>query len=88
MGMKMAFFPANMENGSVGGGIIEGKGYKPAKEGMLAYLNGVENLSQILKKVEKAGGKIGMAKTAIGQNGFMGHFIDSEGNKVGLHSMR
>ena len=88
MGMKMAFFPADMENGSVGGGIIEGKGYAPSKKGTLAYLNGGEDLSKILKKVEKAGGEIVLPKTAIGQNGFMAHFIDSEGNKVGLHSMK
>jgi predicted enzyme related to lactoylglutathione lyase len=28
-----------------------------------------------------------MPKTDIGENGFVAFFIDSEGNKVGLHSM-
>jgi hypothetical protein len=48
----------------------------------------VTDLAEPLSKVEKAGGKILLPKTSIGQNGFMAHFIDSEGNKVALHSMK
>ena len=88
MGMKSAFFPADMENGSIGGCIIEGQGYEPTTKGSLIYLNGGEDLSVVLSRVEKAGGKITLPKMAIGQNGFMAHFEDTEGNKVGLHSMK
>jgi uncharacterized protein len=87
MGMKSAFFPADMQAG-VGGCIIKGQGYEPAKTGSLIYLNGGEDLSVPLSKVEKAGGKIIMPKTGIGPNGFMAYFEDTEGNKVGLHSMK
>ncbi len=87
MGMKMAFFPSDMKEG-VGGGIAEGPGYEPSDKGTLAYLNGGEDLSVILNRVESAGGKIVLPKMAIGENGFMAHFIDCEGNKVGLHSMK
>jgi predicted enzyme related to lactoylglutathione lyase len=86
-GMKSAFFPADLQNG-IGGCITEAKGYEPSKMGSLVYLNGGEDLSVPLSKVEKAGGKIIMPKTAIGQNGFMAHFEDTEGNKVALHSMK
>ncbi|TMI96695.1 MAG: VOC family protein [Bacteroidetes bacterium] len=88
MGMKSAFFPAALESGNVGGCIIEGPGYEPAKKGALVYLSGGDDLSIVLSKVEPAGGKIILPKTAIGANGFMAHFEDSEGNKVGLHSMK
>ena len=88
MGMKSAFFPADLENGSVGGCIIQGDGYTPSESGALVYLNGGEDLSVPLAKVESAGGKILLPKTAIGPNGFMAHFVDSEGNKIGLHSMK
>lgn len=88
MGMKSAFFPADMENDSIGGCIIEGQGYEPTNKGSLVYLNGGEDLSGVLSRVEKAGGKITLPKTAIGQNGFMAHFEDTEGNKIGLHSMK
>jgi predicted enzyme related to lactoylglutathione lyase len=88
MGMKMAFFPADLEKGAVGGGIIEGKGYEPSTNGTLVYLNGGDDLSVSLSKVEMAGGKILMPKTSIGENGFMAHFTDTEGNKIALHSMK
>jgi uncharacterized protein len=87
MGMKSAFFPADLQNG-IGGCLIEGPGYEPSPMGSLVYLNGGDDLSGPLSKVEAAGGKILLPKTAIGPNGFMAHFTDTEGNKVGLHSMK
>lgn len=87
MGMKSAFFPADMENGGIGGCIIQGEGYEPSTQGTLVYLNGGDDLSLPLSKVEAAGGKIVLPKTPIGPNGFMAYFIDTEGNKVGLHSV-
>jgi predicted enzyme related to lactoylglutathione lyase len=50
-------------------------------------LNGGEDLNTILRKVEASGGKIAQPKTGIGENGFIAFFLDTEGNKVGLHSM-
>ena len=86
-GMKSAFFPADLQNG-IGGCIMKGQGYEPSNKGSIIYLNGGDDLSVPLSKVEKAGGKIVMPKTAIGQNGFMAHFEDTEGNRVALHSMK
>ena len=85
MGMKMAFFPANWETG-IGGGIAYGQGYEPSDKGSLVYLNGGEDLSVPLSRVEKSGGKIIVPKTSLGPNGFMAQFIDSEGNRVAFHS--
>ena len=87
MGMKSAFFPADLQNG-IGGCIMQGEGYEPSVKGALVYLNGSDDLSVPLSKVEAAGGKILLNKTAIGQNGFMAHFTDTEGNKVAFHSMK
>jgi predicted enzyme related to lactoylglutathione lyase len=85
MGMTMAFFPADLENG-VGGGIAFGPGYEPSDKGALIYLNGGDDLSTPLSRVEGAGGKIVVPKTSLGPNGFMAQFIDSEENKVAFHS--
>ncbi len=87
MPMKYGMLPFDMQGGAIGGGIVEGEGYEPSKTGSLVYLNGGDDLSISLAKVEEAGGKIVMPKTAIGPNGFMAHFIDTEGNKVAFHSM-
>lgn len=85
MGYKMAFFP--MEGEGVGGALVEGEGYKPTLEGAVVYLNGNDDLSIPLSKVETAGGKIIMPKTKITDDiGYMAFFIDSEGNRVAFHS--
>src|SRR5712672_3675003 len=77
MGMKSAFFPADLQGGGIGGCIIQGEGYEPSVNGSLIYLNGGIDLNISLDKVEAAGGKILMSKTAIGPNGFMAHFLDT-----------
>lgn len=87
MGMKSAFFPVDLKKG-LGGCLIQGTGYEPSSKGALVYLNGEDDLNRILSKVEAAGGKIILPKTAIGPNGFMAHFTDCEGNRVGLHSTK
>ncbi len=85
---KYGMLPADMMNGGVGGGLAQGEGFEPSDKGTIVYLNGGEDLSVSLSKVEEAGGKIILPKTSIGENGFMAHFIDTEGNKVALHSMK
>lgn len=82
---KYGMLPADMQNG-VGGGIVEGPGFEPSDKGALIYLNGGDDLSVPLAKVEPAGGKILMPKTSLGPNGFMAYFMDTEGNKMALHS--
>ncbi len=79
-----AIFPAR---DSVGGALVQSAHYRPSQEGSVVYLNGGEDLSVPLGKVEAAGGKIVMGKMGIGENGFIAFFSDTEGNKVGLHSM-
>ncbi len=88
MPMKYGMFPFDMQGGGIGGGIIEASGYEPSDKGALVYLNGGDDLSVPLSRVEAAGGKIILPKTPIGPNGFMAHFTDTEGNKVALHSMK
>ena len=85
MGTDMAFFPHG-EQGA-GGAVVFGEGYEPTDKGAVVYLNGGEDLAAPLSKVESAGGKVILPKTAIGENGYIAHFIDTEGNRVALHSM-
>ena len=54
----------------------------------MIYLNGNPDVQKVLDKVEAAGGKILVPKTEISpEYGFMAVFIDSEGNRIGLHSI-
>jgi predicted enzyme related to lactoylglutathione lyase len=73
---------------TVGGAIVHGDGTAPSQSGTLVYLNGGDDLAVMLARVEPAGGQVAAPKTEIG-NGFgcFAHFVDTEGNRVGLHSM-
>ena len=41
----------------------------------------------ILSRVKSAGGSVALKKTFLGdQAGYIGMFMDSEGNRIGLHN--
>lgn len=88
--IKMRMFPlTNMMTG-VGGALVDSKGFhKPsATDGPLIYLNGNPDLQLVLDRVEAAGGKILLPKQEISaEYGFMALIQDSEGNRIGLHSV-
>lgn len=86
-GGRYGVLPFDPEAPGVGGGLVQMEGMTPSMEGPTVYLNGGDDLSGPLAKVEAAGGKIIMPKTDIGDNGFMAQLIDTEGNRVALHSM-
>jgi len=82
----MALFPTN---GGIGGAVVTGPGSVPSEYGPLVYLNGGKDLNDVLSKVEPAGGRIIMPKTLIDDEaGYFAVFIDSEGNKLALHSTK
>ena len=84
-GMEMGLFPS--EDQVSFGVIVKGEGYTPSAEGVTIYLNAGENLQVVLDKVEKNGGKILVPKTLhADESGYFAMFLDTEGNKLGLHS--
>ena len=84
-GTKMGMFPTDGTN--VSGAIVQGEDYKPASDGVIAYLNGGNDLQNILDKVERSNGKIIVPKTEISpEMGYFGMFIDTEGNRMAVHS--
>ena len=85
--VKMAAFPMNQGAEGATGAIIEADGYEPATVGALVYFS-CEDVEFKLTKALELGGEIVIPKTSIGEHGFIGHFIDLEGNKVALHSMK
>lgn len=86
--LKMTMFPVEEEG--VGGALCEHEEfYKPSKNGALVYLSADPDLKRVLDKVEKNGGEILQPKTKITDDyGFMAIFVDSEGNRIALHSMK
>lgn len=83
---EMGIFPNDGQSASVV--ITKGEGYEPASNGVLVHLNAGDDLNTVLKRIEKNGGKVLLEKTLIDEeNGYFALFLDSEGNKMGLHSM-
>lgn len=86
--MQYAYLPADPQSGGFGGAIASGENFVPAMTGTTVYLDGGKDLSGPLGRVEAAGGKVILPKTPVGENrGFIGLFMDTEGNKVGFHSI-
>lgn len=62
--------------------------FKPSSDGVLVYMELEKDLNTILTKIEKAGGKVIMPKTLIAPGkGYWALFLDTEGNKLALHSV-
>jgi len=86
--MQYAYLPSDPQKGGFGGAIACGENFVPAMTGTTVYLDGGDDLSIPLGRVESAGGTVILPKTVIGENrGFIALFIDTEGNRVGLHSI-
>lgn len=83
-GYRMAFFPANK---GIGGAVVAGEGCTPNTTGPLVYLNGGKDLNVVLNRIEAAGGRIIMGKSLIDEAvGYFALFMDTEGNRLALHS--
>lgn len=89
-GLLMAWFPFAEDRPGASGSLIKhSDSYKPSEtHGPLIYFSSAD-VSVELAKIEQAGGKVLQQKTMISEDiGFMGLFIDSEGNRIALHSRK
>ncbi len=87
---RMRMFPVEDMMTGIGGALVDSGGFhKPsASDGPLIYLNGNPDLQRVLDRVEAAGGQVTMPKTLISDDyGYMGLLLDTEGNRIGLHSI-
>ncbi len=83
--VQMAVFPNEPPNAT--GCVMAAEGYKPSAAATTIYLNLKDDLARPLAKVEKAGGKVLLGKSALPDNvGYYAQFLDSEGNRVGFFS--
>ena len=84
---KMLMFPGNHAHAGAMGTLIHSETILPSQHGTVVYFH-CQDLSEELGRVEANNGKILLPKTAIGdgENGYIAHFSDTEGNRVALHS--
>jgi uncharacterized protein len=84
-GTQMGVLPGDEETVNVV--LVKGPDYKPTTDGAVVYLNAGNDLQSMLDKVEQNGGQIIVPKTEISpEMGYFALFIDTEGNKLGLHA--
>lgn len=87
-GTIMGWFPwAEGKSGAAGSLIKNSDWYTPSNtDGVLVYFSSVDVQNE-LDRIEAAGGKILKGKTQISPDiGYMALFLDTEGNRIALHS--
>ncbi len=87
--IKMRLFPIS-DPMNIGGALCFNESFykSSSTDGPLIYLNGNPDVQNIIEKVEAAGGKVLVPKTMISpEHGYMAVFLDTEGNRIGLHSL-
>ena len=81
---KMYMFGAPDRVGSAGS-LVHSNDSKPSADGTIIYFT-CEDVAEEAGRVEEAGVKLTTPKTDIGEFGFFAQCIDTEGNRIGLHS--
>jgi len=85
--LKMATFPFFEGGYGAGGSLMQHKEhYTPSNHGVVIYF-GTKDINKNLDAVRENGGEVLQNKKAIGPNqGFNAVFLDTEGNRIALHS--
>ncbi|HCN27771.1 MAG TPA: lactoylglutathione lyase [Verrucomicrobiales bacterium] len=88
-GFEMLMFPCDMENPApgCGGTLCRMDGFKPGAGGTLIYFS-CEDCGVEASRVAAAGGQVFREKFSIAPYGFISLILDTEGNMIGLHSMK
>ncbi len=88
-GLEMWMFPGAMNPGLPGctGALCKMKGCEAGGSGTVIYFS-CEDCAVEAARVKTSGGSIYKEKMSIGQYGFIAIACDSEGNTIGLHSMK
>jgi predicted enzyme related to lactoylglutathione lyase len=85
--MEYATFPGDQNGWGASGALVKMNMVNPGMGGTIVYFIS-EEINAELSRVEAAGGKIIRSKQDIGEYGFIALVEDTEGNMIGLHSMK
>ena len=86
-GPEMWAFPSSQGEYGIGGALVKMDGVRSGGNSTLVYF-GCDDCSVEEARIEGAGGTVQRAKMSIGQYGHVVLALDTEGNLIGLHSMR
>jgi hypothetical protein len=75
------------EGSGASGALVKMPGVEAGANSVIVYFV-CDDCAKQAAKAKKAGGKVHKEKTSIGEYGFIALVFDTEGNMVGLHSMK
>jgi predicted enzyme related to lactoylglutathione lyase len=84
---EMWAFPSDMDTYGTSGALVQMAGCASGGNSTLVYFH-CEDCAVEEARVAAAGGRLQRPKMAIGEFGFITLATDTEGNLIGLHSMR
>lgn len=86
-GVELWAFPMKQDGPGAAGALVKMPGKDSGVGGTIVYFPCADCATHAERAVEN-GGRIQNGKTAIGEYGFIAHVVDTEGNLIGLHSMK
>lgn len=86
-GVDMLAFPMQREGLGASGALVSMPGVGSGGNSTIVYFM-CQDCADEAAKAAKAGGSIHKEKFAIGEYGFIALVVDTEGNMIGLHSMK
>ena len=85
--IKMMAFPMEGDLPGSTGALVKMEGMRPSGNGIIIYFSCADCAVEA-RRVTQNGGKIFKEKFSIGEYGFIALVHDTEGNMIGLHSMK
>ena len=85
--LEMWAFPSDMERFGCSGSLVRVQGMPSGGNSTLVYFH-CEDCAVEEARMAAAGSQIKRSKMSIGEFGFVTLALDTEGNMVGLHSMK
>ena len=85
--VQMRVFNDDFQSHGAGGSLVKVNGAKPGPGGTMVYFS-CENCNVEEERAQTAGGRVVRSKFSIGEHGFVSLIADTEGNIIGLHSMK
>jgi predicted enzyme related to lactoylglutathione lyase len=80
-------FPMVPEGSGCTGALVKMPGKDSGVGGTIVYFPS-DDCAAVAEAAVRNGGRIQNAKKSIGPYGFIAHVVDTEGNLIGLHSMK
>lgn len=86
--IEMLAFPSDMESKNrASGTLVKMEGFKAGNNSTIVYFMS-EDCAKEEARVAAAGGQVFKSKMSLGEYGYMMLAIDTEGNMIGIHSMK